>query len=408
MRAVVFILLVASWLPRLVAAQTSISGIVRDSLTQQPLPFASVFLANTTLGATTSEQGNFTFPRVPAGTYDLVISYIGYRLGKQTVVVGTQPQQLALRLSPSANRLGEVVVHARPTRPEDYQKFVELFIGTSTFSQQCRIRNPKAIRVDYDAAKKELSASADEFVQVDNQALGYRLKYYGMQFRCNFEQQVVIFYGQPVFEELTPRNARQQRQWLANRLVAYRGSLTHFLRSVHHNSVAAEGFQAQKVRIIPNPHFPRADSLRRDLLRLRRTTVLSAADQDSIQRWHAVPASFMLLYPAARPIDSLRRVAADGTIFLHFTDELQVAYFGEAPDPRYGRPMAALDKLGTPAPTQLQVSRLNLVTPEVKIQPNGSLVNPLAVFVSEYWGFEKMGEFSPLNYLPPSLPPHDK
>ncbi len=150
---------------------------MRDSLTQQPLPFASVFLANTTLGATTSEQGRFSFPHVPAGTYDLVVSYVGYRLSKQTITVGLQPQELALRLSPSANRLGEVVVHARPTRPADYQRFVELFLGSTTFSQQCRIRNPKAVRMDYDATKQELTASADEFVQVDNQALGYRLTF---------------------------------------------------------------------------------------------------------------------------------------------------------------------------------------------------------------------------------------
>jgi len=404
MRAVVCLLFLLSWLPRLATAQTSVSGIVHDSLTQQPLPFASVFLANTTLGATTSEQGRFTFPRVPAGTYDLVVSYVGYRLRKQTITVGPQPQELTLRLSPSANRLGEVVVHAHPTRPDDYQRFVELFLGSTTFLQQCRIRNPKAVRVDYDATKNELTATADEFVQVDNQALGYRLKYYGMQFRCNYQEQVVIFYGQPVFEELTPRNARQQRQWLANRLVAYHGSLTHFLRSVYDDRVAAEGFRAQKVRIVLNPRFPPADSLRRALLHARHATVLSAADQDSLRRWRAVPASFKLLYPATRPIDSLRRISADGTRYLRFTDELQVAYFGEGPDPRYGQLMSALGAPDTPEPTRRQVSRLQLLTSEVKIQPNGSLVNPLAVFVSEYWGFEKIGEFLPLNYLPPPTP----
>ena len=53
------------------------------------------------------------------------------------------------------------MVRAHPARPEDYQKFVELFLGTTTFSQQCRIRNPKEVRVDYDANTKELTASAD-------------------------------------------------------------------------------------------------------------------------------------------------------------------------------------------------------------------------------------------------------
>ncbi|RZK14459.1 MAG: hypothetical protein EOO56_24925, partial [Hymenobacter sp.] len=58
--------LVLLLLPGLAGAQASLSGTVRDSLTQKPLPFASVFLANTTLGVTTTEQGTFVFERVPA------------------------------------------------------------------------------------------------------------------------------------------------------------------------------------------------------------------------------------------------------------------------------------------------------------------------------------------------------
>ena len=42
-----------------------ITGVVQDSVTHEPLPFSSVFLANTTLGATTNENGAFTLERVP-------------------------------------------------------------------------------------------------------------------------------------------------------------------------------------------------------------------------------------------------------------------------------------------------------------------------------------------------------
>ncbi len=52
-----------------------------------------------------------------------------------------------------------------------------------------------------------------------------------------------------------------------------------------------------------------------------------------------------------------------------------------------------------------QVSQLGLMLPEIRIQANGQLVNPLAVFTDKYWGFEKMGEFLPVNYLPPVSAP---
>ena len=382
-------------------AQGRLSGVVQDSVTHKPLAFASVFLANTTLGVTTTEQGEYVFPSVPAGTYDVVGSYVGYRLGKQSVTMTAAPQQVALRLGPAPNQLAEVVVRPNPNRASDYQRFLELFLGRTTFSQQCRIRNPDDVLLDYDAAKNELTASSYKFVQVDNQALGYRIKYYGFQFMANFKQSVVTFYGQPVFEEMTARNVRQQRRWEANRVAAYRGSLTHFLKSVHDGTFTDEGFLAQRLRIIPNPRFPRADSLRRQLVR-RLSPPFSAAEQDSLGRWAKVPRAFSMLYTKARPLDSLRRVSADGRqAYLRFVDNLQVSYLRESPDVNY-RLRTTLPTNAPLPPSGRQVSQLVLMQPEAEIQPNGQLVNPLAVFTDEYWGFEKMGEFLPVNYLPPA------
>lgn len=54
-------------------------------------------------------------------------------------------------------------------------------------------------------------------------------------------------YGSPVFEPLLARSGRQQRRWETNRQQAYQGSLTHFLRSVHQNQVAEEGFRVQRL-----------------------------------------------------------------------------------------------------------------------------------------------------------------
>jgi hypothetical protein len=392
-------------LPGLAAAQSSLSGIVRDSLTQKPLPFASVFLANTTLGVTTTEQGTFVFERVPAGSYDVVASYVGYRLAKQAVTVGQAPQKLTLALAPTGAQLGEVVVRPRPNNPDDYQKFKELFLGRTTFSQQCRIHNPDDVLLDFDPKTTELTAVARNYVQVDNQALGYRVKYYGLRFSCNFTQQVVTFYGQPVFEEMTPRSARQRRQWEANRVQAYLGSPAHFYRSLRDSQHTAQGFVARRLRIVPNPRFPRADSLRRALLGQRRA--YSAAEQDSLGHWASVPPSFSLLYMRPLHVDSLRRVSADGRrVFLRFRDRLQVTYLLAGPDINYHPTPSRYARGSAPLPPDHQVSQLVLMQPEVEIEANGQLANPLAVFTDEYWGFEKMGEFLPLNYLPPGYPSH--
>lgn len=381
--------------PAAAGAQATITGQVLDSLTQAPLPFASVFLANTTLGVTTTEQGRFVMSNVPAGSYDVVVSYVGYHLAKQTVVVGTTPVQLVLQPGPGANRLGEVVVRPHANHPADYQKFVELFLGRTAFSQRCRIHNPEEVLVDYDPIQRVLTASAYKFVQVDNQALGYRINYYGLRFSTDFRNNLVRFYGQPVFEEMTPRNARQQQQWQANRKAAYYGSLTHFLKSVRDGNITAEGFLAQRLRIVPNPRFARADTLRKQLQRRTRYQELTRTEIDSLDQWRKEPWGHSLLFTTPQPPDSLRRVAANGAdIFLRFTDHLRVTYLREPPDRFYPQPPG-------PAASQ-QVSELVPLLREIEILPNGQLANPLGVLTNDYWGFEKMGEFLPVNYVPPA------
>ena len=381
-------------------AQFAVTGTARDSLTREPLGFASVFLANTTYGATTDAAGHFTLPNVAAGTYDFIISYLGYRLYQRRLVV-RDALTINPLLTPASTQLGEVVVRARRHRnnPEDYRKFEQLFLGTTSFSRRCRILNPKDVVVDFNPQKNELTAESVDFLALENRALGYRVEYFGLRFQVDFSQQVLTFYGQPVFEELPARNARQRRQWAANRRAAYFGSLTHFLRSVYDAQVTAQGFLVQKTRRVPNLRRARADSLVRQQLAAApkgQPVIIN----DTLQRRLAEPRVFVLLYTRPLPIDSLRRVAADdtGRRWLRFHDQLQITYQREPPDPRYAPPGPVGGP--PPPPPTAQVSTLYLLRPEAEFQANGQLAEPLAVFTEGYWAFEKMGEFLPLDYAP--------
>ena len=409
MKYLQFILAACCWLGALgtVQAQGRLSGVVQDSVTREALPFASVFLANTTLGATTNEQGKFEFSRVPPGTYDVVGSYVGYRLAKQTITISPTPQQVTLNLGPTGHQLGEVVVKPAPNKPEEYQKFSKLFLGGTSFSEQCRISNPDDVTVIYDDSTQELSVRSKEFVQIDNEALGYRLKFYGLDFTHDESDGSIAYFGQPVFEEMTSKDEKQRRQWATNRLTAYKGSFMHFLRSVYTNRLQAEGFLVQQVRIVYNPRYEQIEKQREALQKKRPDGAYTAAEQDSLDRWSRQVPVTATLNTNALPIDSIRRVSADGQrVYLRFTGELQVAYFGEAPDPRYKRPMSPIGAppAGKTYPAKRQVSRLRLQGKEAGIQANGSLMNPLDVYNGEYWGFERIGEFLPVDYVPVAAP----
>jgi hypothetical protein len=399
MRYLRLVILLSCWLGATVAtqAQGRITGVVQDSVTHEPLAFSSVFLANTTLGATTNENGTFTLERVPKGTYDIVGSYVGYRLAKQsiTVTAGATAPSVTLRLTSSGPQLGEVVVHADSHQEDNYRKFIDLFVGRTAFSKQCRITNAEDVDVAFNDTTKTLTATTNNYVQVENKALGYRLKYFGMNFQYNETSDAVSYEGQTVFEEMKPKDENQRRQWAANRLAAYNGSLTHFLKSVYDNQVKENNFLAQQVRLVVPPRATRAEAALR-----KKKTPFTAAELDSLRAWSELP-PIAQLNPAARPIDSLRRVAADGRVYLRFTDELQVVYFGEAPDPAYTAPMSPIGPAEKTMPAKRQVSRLSLLAPETELNPNGTLENPFDVGRGEYWGFQRIGEFLPLDYAPP-------
>lgn len=101
------------------AQHTQVSGVVTDSITGEPLPYASVLLKGTTMGGATNDDGRFSFS-VPANTSGtLQISYLGYRDRELRISPKGKPVRLDIRLAPTGISLNEVTV--KPRR-EKYSK----------------------------------------------------------------------------------------------------------------------------------------------------------------------------------------------------------------------------------------------------------------------------------------------
>ena len=69
-------------------AQT-VNGTVYDS-NSRPLEGANVVLVGTELGDTANADGAYAMLNVPAGTYDLTASFIGYKPITKSIVVGDE------------------------------------------------------------------------------------------------------------------------------------------------------------------------------------------------------------------------------------------------------------------------------------------------------------------------------
>ena len=86
------IALVLAWLgsTSLAIAQQGkgiIVGQVFDGGLSAPLPFANVGINSLALGTVTDLEGNFRLTNVPAGTYQIEFSYLGYQAQSQEVTV---------------------------------------------------------------------------------------------------------------------------------------------------------------------------------------------------------------------------------------------------------------------------------------------------------------------------------
>ena len=92
----------------------SIVGVVVDSENGETLPGANVVVEGTSIGTTTDLNGRYVLEVAP-GTYNLVLSYIGYNDATvQNVEVDTgEPTRIEMELTSEAIGLDEVVVEAR-------------------------------------------------------------------------------------------------------------------------------------------------------------------------------------------------------------------------------------------------------------------------------------------------------
>lgn len=75
----------------------------------EPLPYATVYLRNTSNGTVANANGDYRLPVSP-GAHEIVFQYIGYQQLIKKVKVGNEPLRLDVQMQASNLELGEVVV----------------------------------------------------------------------------------------------------------------------------------------------------------------------------------------------------------------------------------------------------------------------------------------------------------
>jgi hypothetical protein len=124
----VFIILFFSLATFASSAQTfTIKGVVRDAKTAEVVPFANVFIANTTKGTSTNERGEYTLSKIPFGTVIVSVSMVGYAPARQTIRGENDTmKEIDFTISPNEQELSEVKVSA--SRDKTWEKQFQRFL----------------------------------------------------------------------------------------------------------------------------------------------------------------------------------------------------------------------------------------------------------------------------------------
>ena len=139
---------------------TSASGIVKDSITGEPLPFVSVYFDGSTIGAMTDDNGTFTLQN-NQGYTKLAAASLGYDTKFIDLKPGKKNDNLEVLLKPTAFEISEVVV--KPKREKYTRKdnpAVELIKKVIAHKNDNRIETKPEYQTE---VYEKLSLSLDNF-----------------------------------------------------------------------------------------------------------------------------------------------------------------------------------------------------------------------------------------------------
>ena len=356
------------------AGTVTLVGTVTDAETGEPLENVNVFIAGSQLGTATDASGRYRLERVPLGAQRLFVSRVGYNAEARNLNLREAGIELLdFELQEAAVELDETVVTAE--RDDDWlerlQRFKRLFIGETPNAEQTELLNPEVL--DFSQSLTNFRAFADEPLELENRALGYRLTYFLEDFEATRTR--TRWDGEPLFEPMqgTPE---EEARWRENRREAFLGSFHHLMLALISGRVEGQQFRlflrpgAQPTAMGDAPFGP--------------------PPQLSGQRY---------------PVDDLSEImepaeaAEEWT--LDFRGVVEIAYMGAEESEAYYEWIAQYSndrRIRTGS--RFQTSQIWLERGPATIDYKGDIVDPYGVTRSGYFAYKRIADQLPKEYRP--------
>lgn len=334
------------------AQQWRVSGTVLDAKTKEPLPYASVFVDQTTAGSNTNDDGEFVIDNVPVGTRELTVSFVGYTT-QHIAISPTSLQNVTVLLRPDERMLAEVVVKSKRDKPwqKQLKRFTKSFIGEVP---DCKIVNPWGL--EFTEAGTTLIANSTQTLEIENRWLGYKIRYELKSFRAT--ELDFAMNGVSHFYELDAQTTLDAAQWSAHRKSAYAGSVRDLMKSIIDRRIQGRGFSLY--RQIQKGKVP-FDNFTKEL-------------QANLEPYDSASLSV--------------REEADGTYTIAVKEKMQVICKNKIVDKSF------YDDISYP------VSWIEVPGGQLKVNRDGVVLNSSQLVLTGDMAEQRLGSMLPLNYKP--------
>lgn len=94
------------------SGQNTISGQIKSD-DNQVLQDVSVYILNTSIGTTTNEKGIYILKKIPYGSYQLIVSVLGYKTQEKEITLSSKSLVVDFTLNEATTNLNEVVINGK-------------------------------------------------------------------------------------------------------------------------------------------------------------------------------------------------------------------------------------------------------------------------------------------------------
>jgi hypothetical protein len=352
-------------------AAASIAGRVLNAETDGPVVGVNVFLSYTMMGTLTDADGRYRIEGVPAASYELVVSLLGFEAQSVRIDIGPEDRSMTMdfRLKPVVYELPPVSVTGREDRTwrRHYGQFEELILGKTPNARETSILNPYVLDFKTHPVTAEFSATASEPLIIEHRALGYRVTFVLLEFRLDPHAQLLRYSGRPYFAPLAAEDEKEEARWAEIRSQTYHGSLQHLLAAAAQDRLHEEGFLLLK-------DYLHEDRGRQPHQAVHRELASNQIIDLKPVRWEEI------LWQTSRPHERE----------LRFTNYLRVIYRGKV-----NRPRARFRRDRSP---EEQISWILMNVPWAILYEDGYIFPASALTVHGYMANHRLAELLPREY----------